>query len=218
MWEWWNSLTTVNQVFFGAATFFSILFLWQFITSMVGLGGAELDVDTDLDTDVDVDGGVDVDDIEAGSAEEAAESMAAFHLFSLRAILAFFTLFSWAGALYLQSQPLHIALVYGIAWGLGAWLIVTLIINWLRKLAESGNPVLSTCVGTHGTVYMDIPAGGAGKVRVKVSGAVSMVSARAAGGEALEAGTPIRVLRTLDHSSVEVQPVGSRQEGKEGEA
>ena len=41
MMEWWRGLETVTQWFYGAATFFSAIFLWQFITSLIGLGGAE---------------------------------------------------------------------------------------------------------------------------------------------------------------------------------
>jgi hypothetical protein len=62
-------------------------------------------------------------------------------------------------------------------------------------------------VGSEGTVYLDIPAQRTGEIRVTVSDAVSHVKARAAGGAALVAGTPVRVLRLLDPMTVEVEPV-----------
>jgi len=209
MWEWWNGLETLNKVFYAAATFFSLIFLWQFISSLIGLSGSDVDVeagsDVDVDADLDTDAGVDLDDIEAHSIEEAGETVVAFRILSVRAVLAFFTLFSWAGALYLDSgKELGHALVLAVAWGIGAWVLVAVLIHWLRKLAETGTKQLRTCVGRRGTVYMDIPGSGEGQVRVVVSGAVSMVRARASGGEAIESGTPVRVLRMLDESSVEV--------------
>lgn len=215
--EWWTKLDTGNQVFYGLAAFFSIVFLWQFISSLVGLAGGAADVEAEVDTDVDTDAGVDVDEIEAHSPEEAAETVTAFRLLSIRAILAFCTLFCWAGALYYEGHGLPMVILIALGWGLGGWLLMTVVINLMRRLAETGTARLSTCVGTRGSVYMDIPAGGLGQVRVKVSGAISMVGARAAGGEQLEAGTAIRVLRTLDHSTVEVEPIQSREEGKEDE-
>ena len=75
----------------------------------------------------------------------------------------------------------------------------------LRHLQETGTRRLVTCVGTPGTVYMDIPKGGTGKVRTVVSGSVAFVPARTAGGKALKAGTPVRVRRMLDASTVEVE-------------
>ncbi|HUS90766.1 MAG TPA: hypothetical protein VM695_02910 [Phycisphaerae bacterium] len=210
--EWWNSLGMLNKVFYGAAGFFSLVFAWQFISSMIGLGGSDVDIDAgphaDVDTDIDsgVDAhGVDMDSIEAHSIEEAGESVVSFHILSVRAVLAFFTLFTWAGALYLDAdKPVSHALVLATAWGLGAWVLVAVLIHWMRKLAETGTKQLHTCVGQRGTVYMDIPGAGEGQVRVSVSGVVSMVRARAAGGGPIPSGTPVRVLRMLDASSVEV--------------
>jgi len=216
MMEWWNDLTVLNQVLYGAAAFFSLVFIWQFVASLIGMSGGDVDVeggsDVDVDADMDADG-VDLDDIEAHSIEEAGESIVAFRILSVRAILAFFTLFSWAGALYLDAgKSLSHSLVLAVVWGLGAWLFVAVLIHWLRKLAETGTQQLSTCVGSRGTVYLDIPADGQGEVRVTVSGVVSMVRARAAGAEQIKAGTPVQVLRMLDGSSVEVAPVQDRTE------
>jgi hypothetical protein len=218
MMDWWNDLSTLNQVFYGAAAFFSLIFAWQFIASLIGLSGGDVDVeagpDADVDADIDAGDGMDLDDVEAHSIEDAAESVAAFRILSVRAILAFFTLFSWAGAMYLDAgKPLGNTLILALVWGLAAWVFVAVLIHWLRKLAETGTQQLSTCVGKRGSVYLDIPADGQGEVRVNVSGVVSMVKARAAGGRAIKAGTPVQVVRMLDGSSVEVQPVEPEAQG-----
>ncbi len=215
MMDWWNDLSTLNQVFYGAAAFFSLIFAWQFIASLIGLSGGDVDVeagpDADVDADIDAGDGMDLDDIEAHSIEDAAESIHAFRILSVRAILAFFTLFFWAGAMYLDAgKPLTNTLILALAWGLAAWVFVAVLIHWLRKLAETGTQQLVTCVGKRGSVYLDIPAEGQGEVRVNVSGVVSMVKARAAGGREIKAGTPVQVVRMLDGSSVEVQAVEGR--------
>jgi len=68
-------------------------------------------------------------------------------------------------------------------------------------------------VGSRGSVYLDVPAGGTGEVRVTVSGVVSMVKARALGGQAIKAGTPVRVVRQIEANCVAVEPVGDEAEG-----
>lgn len=209
--DWWANLTTANQTFYVVAGFFSVVFIWQFLSSIIGLTGGDFDIEADADVDFDADADVDFD-------ADGVESVAAFRMLSIRAILAFCTLFFWAGSLYLNmGKGMAVALLYSLGWGLGGWVVVTLLVNWMRRLAETGNPKLSTCVGLRGVVYMDIPAGGAGQVRVMVSGAMSMVGARSADGSELKAGTRVRVTRLLDSASVEVEPTGSEDKGKEGE-
>lgn len=213
--EWWNSLTGVNQGFYIAAAVLSLIFIWQFISALVGLSAGETDVDIEADTDVDTDG-MDLDDIEAHSLEEAGESVAAFKVLSLRAVMAFLMLFCWAAGMYLNTgTPLSRALLYATGWGLGAWVVVTLLVNLLRRLAETGTARLSTCVGGRGMVYLNIPAGGQGEVRVAVSGTISLVKARACGGGEIKAGTAVRVVRMLDQTTVEVRPVEAEENGKE---
>jgi len=206
MWDWWNDLSTLNQVFYGAAAFFSLIFAWQFIASLIGLAGGEMDIGDDVDADLDGDMDYDVDAVEGHSAVDAMESVQAFRILSVRAILAFFTLFSWAAAMYLDAgKPLTSTLILALAWGVAAWVFVAVLIHWLRKLAETGTQRLVTCVGKLGTVYLDIPPEGQGEVRVRVSGVISMVKARAAGGNEIKAGTPVQVVRMLGGNSVEVR-------------
>jgi len=223
---WWSDLSGANQVFYVLAAFFSAIFLWQFISMLIGLAGGDTDVEMDTDVDVDVDADfdadldadVDVDGIEGHSFEDASESVAAFRYLSLRAILAFCTLFCWAVAMYMDiGKTMTQALAYAVAWGAAGWFVVSLLVNWMRKLAETGTAQLATAVNTTGSVYLDIPSGGSGEVRVTVSGAVSMVKARAAGDLQIKAGTPVRVVRLLDKTTVEVRPVGSGEGGSEGD-
>ena len=209
MTEWWQELTAVAKWFYGGAVFFSVFFLWQFISSLIGLsGGEDIDVDAgDMDVDADVDA-----DIEAASAGDAAESLAAFRLLSIRAILAFFTMFAWAGALYLDvGVETNWAIGYATLWGWGGFLTVAVVVNLMRRLAETGTARLATSVGTTGTVYLNVPAGGEGEARVTVSGSIRYVKARGAGGREIQAGTPIRVVRSLGTNIIEIEPIDETQ-------
>ena len=200
MTEWWNGLETLTQVFYGGAAFFSLLFLWQFISALIGLAGDGVDMDFDAD--------MDADGLDLGDVEDVGGAMSSFQVLSLRAILAFLMLFCWAAAMYRDNDiQLSLALVYAAGWGLAGWALVTIMVHYIRKLAETGNARIASCVGTAGTVYLNIPAGGMGEIRVLVSGAVTRVRARGKDGAALASGTPIRVTRTIDPTTVEVDTI-----------
>jgi hypothetical protein len=197
----------MGSVYWGAAVFFSILFLWQLLATLFGhIGGGE---------HVEVSGGG--HDLAAGGhdavsghdgAVGAAESVASFKLLSIRSITAFGMLFGWAGVLYSrqESPPAgNLVIAYSLVWGFVGMLIVSAIFYFLMRMTETGTRRLVTCVGQRGLVYMDIPAGGTGQVKTIVSGTVSFVPARAVGGEALKAGTPVIVKRLLDSTTVEVE-------------
>lgn len=193
-------LALLHEVYWGSAVFFSVIFLWQLLATIFGhIGGAD-----HADAVGAHDAGAGHDAQEANI--QAADSVASFKLLSVRSVVAFGVLFGWAGILYLRAgtDP-NWTMLYSIIWGMVGMLIVSSIFYFLRRMTETGTPRLSTAVGLRGTVYMDIPAGGMGKIRCTVSNAVSFVGARAASGEALAAGTPVIVKRLLDSSTVEVE-------------
>lgn len=211
--EWWNSLSAVNQWFYVAAIFFSVFFVWQLIAALLGLGddtdaadagaqGADPDVDTH-------EAGHDVaHDLEQNAVHDSSHTVSAFKLLSVRSLIAFATLFSWAGSLYLQGgTPLAQALVYAILWGAAAMVAVSGVFSLLHKMTETGNQRIATALGTEGKVYISIPASGEGEVRVSISGIVTVARARAAGGAPIEAGTPVRVVRVLGPNTLEVKPI-----------
>ena len=213
-----------EMMYWGVAAFFSVLFLWQLIATLLGgIGGTEhieaggTDVHADMGAaghDVgghDVGGhdvaGHDVAGHDGHDVGTAVESVATFKLLSVRSVTAFGLLFGWAGVLYSRGTwpgP-NLTLLYSVLWGVVGMLIVSAIFYFLMRMTETGTRRLSTALGQPATVYMDIPAGGAGQVRVMISGAVSFVSARVAGGEALKAGTPVIVKRIIGLNMVEVE-------------
>ncbi len=211
MTAWWDSLTAVNRGFFCAAAFFSVFFLWQLIAALIGLdegGGDDVADGTDFDTDADV------DDFEAGADADSSATVVAFKLLSIRAMVTFFTLFTWGTALYLsRGQGLARAMGISSIWGLAGMGSVALLLSLLPKLAHTGTKRIASSLGAHGTVYLDIPTGGQGEVRVAVSGVISFVKARAHGGGELKAGTPVIVKRIIDQTTVEVEVVSETEKG-----
>jgi len=210
---WWDNLTALNQGFYIAAAFFSVFLVWQLIAALVGLaGGDEADaVDAHNADAMDTDAGdVDAHDLEHDGAADAADSMSAFRLLSIRSILAFCTLFAWAGALYLQNgKDITWSILFAILWGAVAMVIVALIFHAMRKMTETGNIRLASCVGTSAMVMLDIPAGGTGEARVTVSGTVQRLKARGVDGKGIPGGTPVIVQRLLGPDVLEVKPTDS---------
>lgn len=203
--SWWTALQPINQWFFVAAAFFTVFFLAQLLMAVAGLGGG----DTDLDAHVG-------DTLAHDTPHDAGDSVAAFKLLSVRSILAFFTLFTWAGGLYMsQGASLFRSLVYALAWGLAAMLLVAFLVRSLSRMSETGNIRIASCVGGPATVYLNIPAGGVGEIRVLCSGVVTMLKARSKDGMALAAGAPVRVSRLLDGTTVEVEQDQASQERKD---
>jgi hypothetical protein len=207
--DWWEGLSALNKSFYVAAVFFSTIFVWQLVASFTALGGGEgadaSGADTADATAADVD--ADLDDLTpGGNLLEDAAGIAAFRLLSVRSILAFGTLFSWAGALYLsQDHDTATAMGRAMLWGLAGMVIVAAFFWLLPRLSEEGNADLRTAIGSTAQVYLDVQPNGLGQVRVLVSGTLSYVRARSVDGRPLKAGTMVRVKGKLDGGILEVE-------------
>ena len=206
--EWWQELSQVNRGFYCAAAFCSVFFAWQMISALIGLGDSDVDFDTDVDADGIGDEDHTYDEFEHGAETDATETVAAFKMLSVRSIIAFFTLFTWGGALYLNNgSEMGHAMTLSTIWGLAGMGSVAGILYVLRKMTHTGTQRIASCVGSRGTLYLDIPENGSGEVRVLVSGVLSNVKAKTSDGSALKAGTPVKVMRLLDDLTVEVTSV-----------
>jgi hypothetical protein len=194
---WWQGLSLLSKVFASSALLFSILLVWQLISILIGMdSGSHLHVDGAA-----MDHGADVHDHASGDGEGVT-----FSLVSIRSVIAFGTLFSWAGTLYLSggTSPL-LAVVYSLFWGLTAMFAVSYLLYKLLRLQEKGNMSLWTAVGAEGTVYMDIPEKGIGQIRVSVSGVINFSKARSIYGMALPAGTKVVVMGVDEYNVLEVK-------------
>ena len=180
---WWHSLTSAHQIFWGMAIISSILFLIQFVLSLIGAdfdGEIEIDVDTDVDSDYSID--------------------PSFTVFSVRSIIAFLTFFSWAGVIVLNDGgSVSKAVLSGLFAGSIALFIVSYMIWQFAKLTYSGTLRLSDTIEQRGEVYIPIPEGrnGAGKVNLVVDGALKELNA-VTEGKSLPTGTKIKVLEVLE--------------------
>lgn len=171
--EWWFSLSDASRVFWGislAATLFQALIFAGSIVS-----GHEFDHATDTD---------------GGNAAEGLK------LLSIRAIVAFFVGFGWAGVLYLRNGgPVLIALAFAIVAGVVFMSVIFLVMRFLMSLRADGTMDYWNAVGQTGTVYVTIPPNhsGQGQVEVMIQGRLTTAHAVTEHSEPLSPQTPVIV-------------------------
>jgi len=200
--DWWSSLNGTQQVFWGISIVFSVLFVIQFVLSLIGL-----DFDTDTD---DVPKKVDVDGIESNLKPS-------FTLFSVRSIIAFFTFFGWTGVLALNAglNPMTASILATIS-GFIAMGIVGYMMYLFSRLSESGNIDVTKALFQTGKVFKTIPETnrGQGKVHIKISGSLREMDAITEG-KTLPIGATVRVLEVIDEKILVVEAVDVFLEGQD---
>ena len=180
---------TVMSLYWGLAVGGSLFFILNLIFS--SLGGV------DNPSEVAADGTFDsVDHLDTGYAD--------FHFLSLRAILAFVSVFGWCGVLW--GHHGFWGFLGAFIFGLIAMSLTALSIWGMMRLQHSGNVKSSDFIGKTGTVYMTIPGGAEhGKVTVAIGGATCEIAAIAA--EPLKTGTPVKVVELVDSSIYRVEKI-----------
>ena len=127
-----------------------------------------------------------------------------FHFLSLRAVLAFVSVFGWSGVVW--GKYGFWGFLAAFVFGLIAMSLTAFAIWGMMKLQHSGNVKTDDFVGKTGTVYMQIPGGDRhGKVTVTVGGATREVAAVSE--EPLATGTPIKIVAVIDQSLFRVEKI-----------
>ena len=222
--DWWNSLSLVSRVFACIAVPATAVMLLQTILLLIGIGGGGMDTDLDADVDADLDVDFDTDfdgDLDAGGdfdPDAAAESGGGgegsgdgLALFSIRGIVAFFSIGGWVGFVADRAglpvvESAVLAAVAGSAALFGlAWLMKN-----VRKLQDSGNLDLRQAIGKVGEVYLPIPpkGEGRGKISLSLSSGLLELDAVNAVRIPIPTGAPVLVCALSDESTVVVEPFG----------
>lgn len=180
---------TVMSLYWGLAIGGSLFFILNLVFSSIG--GVENPAEVASDGTFDA-----VDHLDTGYAD--------FHFLSLRAILAFLSVFGWCGVLWGQNGLWGFLGAFFI--GLVAMSLTALAIWGMMRLQHSGNVKNIDFIGKTGTVYMTIPGGkDHGKVTVAIGGATSEIAAIAS--EELKTGTPVKVVELVDSTIYRVEKI-----------
>jgi membrane protein implicated in regulation of membrane protease activity len=167
---WWLALGTVGQVFACIAIPATVMLIIQMILTLIGLGGDDMDAQTDgADAD-----GIDTD-IDDSSFDDADMDIAdgGLRVFTLRGLIAFFSVTGWVGTVCCNfALNLPVTIIISVASGLLAMFLIAALLKWLLKLQYDGTEDIKDALGVSGTVYLKIPPArsGKGKVNVLVQG------------------------------------------------
>lgn len=194
MFDWWNSLELVTQIFYCIAIPSTLVLLIQTIMLLVGLGDdAQMGETPDVDIDGDVDGIFGEDSVTETPDFEGLDGL---RIFTIRGIIAFLVIFGWVGIVMNGSGvPLWLTLPVATISGFFMMVLLALLMRLVLKLRSNGNIDNRNAIGTAGKVYLTIPAGrsGEGKVQLILQGSLVERNAVTDSNEALPTGSEIVV-------------------------
>ena len=125
-----------------------------------------------------------------------------FRFLSMDSMSSFFMMFGLVGlAMYRQSQMgVILSIIGAIVAGMFAVWVIGKLFQGARNLQHSGNLQTSEAVGCSGTVYLNIPQGGSGRVSLNFKNRLREFDAVEKDGAAVQTGTPVRVVNV--HANV----------------
>lgn len=173
--EWWESLDTLLRIYWGIAIPFTVFFLLQLLITFFW---GDIPDDGAADVDVETDDGI------------------GFQFFTLKNLVAFFTIFSWTGIACLDSGlsnnwSIFISMISGLV----MMLVMGGILYLLGRANASGTIKMKNAIGAVGEVYMEIRAkrDNIGQVQIQVQGTLRTLEAITDDEETLRPGAVITV-------------------------
>lgn len=173
--EWWAGLSLVLKIYWGLAIPFTVFFLLQVLLTF--FGGGDVADDTP-DAEIEGDSGI------------------PFQFFTLKNMVAFFTVFGWTGiASIAGGLSQTVSLMVSAGAGLATMFLMAYLMYLLSKTNVSGTMLFRNAVGQSGEVYIPIPGGrkGMGKVSIKVQGSLRTLDAMTDETEELPTGKLVTV-------------------------
>lgn len=153
--EAWQTISLLEKVYWFFAIPFSLLFIIQLILTFFGGDFDATEADGDVDTSIENDTGID------------------FQFLTLKNLIAFFTIFGWAGIACIDAELSNALTVFvSLIAGLIMMSIMAAIAYFMGKLTDDGTLKIQNAIGKTASVYLTIPAtrSGMGKVQVQVQG------------------------------------------------
>ena len=189
-------------VYLACAAVGGTLLVIQFVTTVVGLGGEDVDFDVGANVPDDLDFG------DPGGDAAVYGSTWIFTVISFKTLVAAFTFFGLAGMAGQSAGWTNIsALFVALVAGLSAMFMVHWLMQGLHKLNHDGSVRIERAVGKRGTVYVPIPPGkeGEGKVQMRLQNRIVELKAVPRQTEKLPTGASVEVVQILTPTTVEVE-------------
>ena len=157
---WWGSMPFFEKTFWVIAILFSLMFLVQTILSFTSGDGDSSMGDAD--------------------ASIADDDGAGYQFFTIKNLIAFFTIFGWTGIAFIKGG-MDKGITIGAALVAGALMVamMAVLLRGMSRLKHSGTLQVSNALNKIGETYLFIPAkrNGYGKVHIKVQGSLQELQA-----------------------------------------
>jgi membrane protein implicated in regulation of membrane protease activity len=166
--DWFESLTTLQQIFAFIAVPATVVLILQTILLFFGIGGGG-GVDLDV-SDVGGISGAEVPDFDASELPDGSD-VDGLTVFSIRGIVAMLCVGGWSGIALLDTTlPPVVAVIIAVLLGVAALIGMAYLLRALMKLQASGNIMVESAIGKIGKVYLTVPAErkGSGKIHITV--------------------------------------------------
>lgn len=201
--DWWNELGVLKQIFYTVAVPATLILIIQSIMSLIGLGDMDADVGDAHDMGTGIFG--DHDGVDSNVLDTDHEIDGAFKFFTIRGIIAFFSIFGWTGAVF--ANRVHPAMAVFIAFIAGeiAMVVIGYLFYGMTRLQSSGNIQYNNCIGKSGEVYLTIPPTkqGRGKITLTVQERLIEVNAMTESTQPIKSGELVKVITMLpDHTAI----------------
>ena len=182
----YGEMPLLLQIFWGCAVVASVIFLVQMVLTLIGMDSSDVDVDFDGANTMDLGGGL--------------------NLFTIKNLMGFLVGFGWTGVCFYDTITSPVLLIVAaVVVGLLFVGIFVLIYKQTKKLEHNGAFQIEEVKGTTVSVYLRIPAQGAGKGKVQVSqnGSIHELDALTYG-EEIPSGAKVKVVEIVDNETVKV--------------
>ncbi|MCH4889733.1 hypothetical protein EZV73_19275 [Acidaminobacter sp. JC074] len=212
MGQWWQLMTQFERFFWIIALPATTFMVLQTVMTFLGLGGDDLDADVDVDTD----GDFDLDMESDGDIDTEAESDFSFawHIFSVRNLIAFLTFFGWTGIVLIPKMDSNVLVItLSVIGGFIAMMVSFGLFYFMQKMTNDGSVKPSHAVGRVGHVYIPIPKdkSGLGKITLIISGASKELDAMTNDPETIKTNTPVKVVGLIEKNILLVKRVDEKE-------
>ena len=180
---WWEHLVAFEKILWAIALLFSTIYLFQ---SILSISGGDVDhASGDADGSVEHDDGME------------------YQFFTIKNMIAFFTMFGWAGiASHYGGLGKTATVLLAFAAGTTVVILTVIILKNMSRLRHSGTMEIANAINLTGTTYLFIPAkrGGTGKVHITVQGSLRELPAMTDDETEIATGKLIRVKNIINDS------------------
>ncbi|PHS04552.1 MAG: hypothetical protein COA78_16410 [Blastopirellula sp.] len=195
----------LNTLFLVCAIGAGSVFVMQFVMALVGFGADDLDFGDDIPDDIPDE----MPDMDQGSVIDHGSTWL-FGVISFRTVIAAFTFFGLTGlAADTADLGTPVSLTIAIVFGIAAMYSVHWLMQILYRLGHDGTVRIENSIGKTGTVYIPIPAdnSGKGKIQMQLQSRIVEYAAMTANTEKLATGTPIRIVKVVSPTTLEVEKI-----------